>query len=442
MEELFCGSVITPDSPQYTKARQVFNRAIQKFPDLITYCSDENEVIKAVKAARKTCRTIRVRSGGHSYEGFSVGDCAAVIDVGCIDFVCLNPTKGTLTVGPGVNNRALYEVLGAYGYPFPSGTCPTVAVAGLVLGGGWGLSVRLLGLTCDHLLSATLIDANGNRHIASERHERELFFALQGGGGGNFGVVTSLTFRLPPKLFDVTYVELELPEADNETTAQFILRFQQWLQKGDRRFTPLGRIYHLPNEPHGFYMRGIFYGSEAQARASLAPFTDLGMSGVFNEMTFVEAIRIVEDGYPDYERFTTGGRFAFSPFSEEEALRIVGLIDTLAEGSVGGFIALYGLKGAVSEIRPEETAFFYRDALNIITLSTNWEDPMAKCANLNWFAPRYEVLKRITCGSYVNSPNLQNIEYLRDYYGGNVRRLQALKARIDPENVFCFPQSV
>lgn len=438
----FFGSVVTPDSPRYHEARKEFNRSIQKFPCSIAYCTGEEDVVRAIRAAGESRRTVRVRSGGHSYEGFSVGDRAAVIDVGCMDSIRLNPAEGTFTAGPGVRNRALYEALGALGTPFPSGTCPAVAVAGLTLGGGWGLSARMFGLACDNLVSATLIDACGKRHVADAAHEREMFFALRGGGGGNFGVATSLTFRLPPKCNDVTYVELGASGASAGMAAEFIRRFQRWLLRGDRRFTPQARIFHTPEERRGLLLRGIFYGDAAEARASLATFLDLGLQGVIEEMTFLEAMRIVMDTYPSCSRFTTGGRFAYKLFSEDEARGIVALVDRLAEGSVSGTVTLYGLGGAVREVPPDETAFFYRNALNIIALSTDWVDPAAKRDNLAWFAPRYEALKKVTYGSYVNFPNLENHDYLRDYYGGNAPRLMRVKALIDPKDLFCYPQSV
>ena len=442
MDQDFCGRVIVPGSPGYTLARQEYNRAIQKFPAFIAYCTDEESVVKAVHAACKSGLPARVRSGGHNYEGFSVGNRAAVIDVGCMNDLTLNETAGTLTAGPGVLNRELYEAAGAHGYPFPSGTCPTVAVAGLTQGGGWGLSARMFGLTCDSLISATLIDAHGRRHRADAHHDEELFFALRGGGGGNFGVVTSLTYQLPPKLFDVTYVELEALQVSEKTAAEFILCFQRWLLQGDKRFTPIARVTHTPEENRGLILRGIYYGNEAQARASMAPFLSLGLSGVFAEMTFLQAVRIVEDTYPPYERFSDGGRFALLPFTKGEALHIVSLINALAPGSVRGAISLYGLGGTVSEVLPRETAFFYRGALNIVSLSTVWEDPTAKRANLDWFAPRFHMLQELTRGSYVNFPTLENRAYMRAYYGGNANELRCVKTRIDPDNLFRFPQSI
>ena len=442
MDNEFCGRIIVPGSPGYNLARQEFNRAIQKYPAFIAYCTDEESVVKAVHAACKSGLPARVRSGGHHYEGFSVGNRAAVIDVSCMNDLKLNEAAGTLTAGPGVLNRELYATAGAHGYPFPSGTCPTVAVAGLTQGGGWGLSARMFGLTCDNLLSATLIDSCGRRHRADADHDKELFFALRGGGGGNFGVVTSLTYKLPPKLFDVTYVEMEALQVSEETAAAFILCFQRWLLQGDRRFTPLARVYHTPEQPRGIILRGIYYGNEAQARASLSPFLSLGLTSVFKEMTFLEAIRIVEDTYPPYEKFANGGRFAMMPFTKQEALRIVSLTNTLAPGSVQNAISFFGLGGAVSEVLPRDTAFFYRGALNIVSLSTDWEDPAAKSANRAWFARRFEVLRQLTSGSYVNFPTLENPDYMRAYYGGNTNELRCVKARIDPDNLFRFPQSI
>lgn len=442
MSNDFCGSVILPGSRTYTQARQVFNRSIQKYPASIVYCEEESAVRRAVQAAGSNGRKVRVRSGGHNYEGFCIGNCAEVIDVSCMNSVKLDETAGTLTAGPGVLNSALYETVGAVGYPFPSGTCPTVAVGGLTQGGGWGLSARMFGLTCDSLVSATLIDACGCRHIADEKHNQGLFFALRGGGGGNFGVVTSLTYRLPPKLFQVTYVELEASGVSKAVAAEFIMRFQQWLLRGDRRFTPIARVYHTPEEPRGLLLYGIFYGDEAQARASLATFLSLGLNGIFEETTFLQAMRIVESGYPPFERFTTGGRFAFVPFSVTEARRLTSMIDQLAEGSISASVSLYGLGGKVAEKDSYETAFFYRQAINIIALTTDWDDPTAKSANLAWFTPRYRALESMTFGSYINFPNLENLDYMRAYYGGNAARLQCIKHRIDPENLFCFPQSI
>ncbi|HWP50205.1 MAG TPA: FAD-binding oxidoreductase [Clostridia bacterium] len=440
MKENFCGSVILPNSPQYHTARQEFNRAIQKFPTSIAYCTDEQDVVCAVQEAQQNGRSLRVRSGGHNYEGFSVGNCAAVIDVGCMNEISFG--NETLTAGPGALNSAIYEVVGASGFPFPSGTCPTVAVSGLTQGGGWGLSSRMFGLTCDSLLEATLIDARGERHVASAISEPDLFFALRGGGGGNFGVVTSLTYRLPPQLFSVTYVVLGASDVSNNMAAQFIRQVQQWLLLSDRHFTPIARIQHIPGEGKGLILRGIYYGSEQQARTSLAAFLALGLGGTFEEMTFLEAMRIVESEYPPYEYFTTGGRFVSTPFTKWESLAIVSLLDNLAPGSTSGTVSLYGLGGAVAKKSPRETAFFYRRALNIIALSTDWEDPDAEWANRLWFAPRYELLESLTCGAYINFPSLENSTYMQAYYGENRKRLVRVKARIDPKNVFRFPQSI
>jgi len=440
MKVNFCGSVIRPDSAKYRTARQEFNRAIEKYPSSISYCTSEQDVVCAVQEAVRTGNCLRIRSGGHNYEGFSAGNGAAVIDVGCMNSISLG--GDTLTAGPGALNSAIYEAVGAAGYPFPSGTCPSVAISGLTQGGGWGLSARMFGLACDSLQNVTMVDAFGQQHVASKVSEPDLFFALRGGGGGNFGVVTSMTFRLPPKLFNVTYVTLSASKVNNDTAACFIQQIQQWLLSDDFCFTPIARVQHIPGQGKGLILRGIYYGTEQQARTSLADFLSLGLTGTFEETTFLQATRIVEAGYPSYEYFVTGGRFASIPFTKCESLAIVSLLDKLAEGSTGATISLYGLGGAIKEKTSCETAFFYRDALNIISLTTNWEGPEADDRNRTWFSPRYRLLESLTYGAYINFPSLENLNYMHAYYGGNQKELSLIKTRIDPCNVFRFPQSI
>ena len=255
-------------------------------------------------------------------------------------------------------------------------------------------------------------------------------------------MVTSLTYRLPPRLFNVTYVSLNASDVSNDMAAQFIRQVQQWLLLSDRRFTPLARIQHNLGENKSLILRGLYYGNEQQARISLSMFSTLGLTGTFEEMTFLQAMRIVEAGYPPYEYFVTGGRFVLAPFTGREALAIVSLLDDLAEGSTGGTVSLYGLGGVVAEKSSCETAFFYRNAINIIALTTNWEDSKADCINRMWFSSRYQLLESLACGAYINFPSLKNANYMQAYYGKNRKKLVRVKARMDPDNIFCFPQSI
>ena len=397
----------------------------------------------AIAFAKEHCLSVRVRSGGHNYEGFSVGNGAAVIDISQIKGASLNTYTNSVRIGSGVTNKELYSFLGENGYPFPSGTCPTVGASGITLGGGWGHSARLFGLTCDHLLEAELVDANGSVLKANKDCNPDLFWALRGGGGGNFGVVTSLKYSLPPKVSYVTYVYILYTEPDEETAQRFLRTWQDWLKTADNRFTPNSRIFNSAKEGMGIFLRGFYYGTPEEAEEAIEPFLKIG-SGValLLTVTFLRATEIDASFYPPSERFRFAGRFAYGDFSESEIEAIVGLIRRRAEGASMASVAFYALGGRVKDVAPNETAFFYRGANYIIGIESVWEDPAAEAASLEWIEPRFEYLRSVTCGSYVNFPYLRTPDYMAAYYGENAARLERVKRQYDPGNLFCFPQSI
>lgn len=193
------GDIVTPLDPIYSEARQGFNTAIQQFPLIIVYCATKTDVSNAVIWSRRHCVPIRIRSGGHNYEGYSNGDCTLVIDISQMNDMRIDEGLNELIVQGGVTNKLVYEFVASKGYPFPGGTCPTVGVSGYALGGGWGLSCRNFGLGCDSLKEIELINYEGITIKANRESHCDLFWACRGAGGGNFGVIVSMTFNLPPK---------------------------------------------------------------------------------------------------------------------------------------------------------------------------------------------------------------------------------------------------
>ena len=233
-----CSRIILPYCPSYESARQIFNRSIQKYPSSIIYCRNDDDAAQAVCYGASQKQEIRVRSGGHNYEGYCIGNGKMTVDTSPLKGIQLDNT-GTLKIGGGVSNRELYHFLKQYGYPFPSGTCPTVNAVGLTQGGGWGHSSRMYGLACDSLVEAELIDASGRLITASEASHPDLFWALRGGGGGNFGVVTSLSYRLTPVVSHVTYVDIEYSRIDDLTALRFFQTWQAWTTGNEIRFAVL-----------------------------------------------------------------------------------------------------------------------------------------------------------------------------------------------------------
>lgn len=433
------GVVVTKESPNYEECCLSWNRAIEKHPLVIVYCQENQDVIQAIKWAKQYGVPFRIRSGTHHYEGYSTGDQLLVIDVSCMNRIELNET--TVTVQGGVRNRELYEAVCGAGYPFPGGGCPTVGVAGYTLGGGWGYSSRLFGLGCDQLIEAEVITAEGQLIVANANQHEDLFWALRGSGGGNFGVVTSLTYRLPEKIEMATLINIDYEHVGFAKVVDVALRYQRFFKNLDRRLNLKMAMYNSETKGKGVKLTGLFYGSKEEAQDLLSLFQD-ATDFDFYYMTVLQANREIQDSHPEFEMYRSGGRFIHRDYSADELLTMLDLIDERAQGSLYTAITFYGLGGAIADIEKDETAFYYRDASFILGFQSVWEDPKYRAINNEWVLERFNVLATYTRGSFINFPIVQPGDYEKNYYGDNLEALKAVKRKYDPEGIFHFEQAI
>ncbi|CUN80535.1 Uncharacterized FAD-linked oxidoreductase yvdP [Turicibacter sanguinis] len=433
------GVVVTKESPNYEECCLSWNRAIEKHPLVIVYCQENQDVIQAIKWAKQYGVPFRIRSGTHHYEGYSTGDQLLVIDVSCMNRIELNET--TVKVQGGVRNRELYEAVCGAGYPFPGGGCPMVGVAGYTLGGGWGYSSRLFGLGCDQLIEAEVITAEGQLIVANANQHEDLFWALRGSGGGNFGVVTSLTYRLPEKIEMATLINIDYEHVGFAKVVDVALRYQRFFKNLDRRLNLKMAMYNSETKGKGVKLTGLFYGSKEEAQDLLSLFQD-ATDFDFDYMTVLQANREIQDSHPEFEMYRSGGRFIHRDYSADELLTMLDLIDERAQGSLYTAITFYGLGGAIADIEKDETAFYYRDASFILGFQSVWEDPKYRAINNEWVLERFNVLATYTRGSFINFPIVQPGDYEKNYYGDNLEALKAVKRKYDPEGIFNFEQAI
>ena len=433
------GVVVTKESPNYEECCLSWNRAIEKHPLVIVYCQENQDVIQAIKWAKQYGVPFRIRSGTHHYEGYSTGDQLLVIDVSCMNRIELNET--TVKVQGGVRNRELYEAVCGAGYPFPGGGCPTVGVAGYTLGGGWGYSSRLFGLGCDQLIEAEVITAEGQLIVANANQHEDLFWALRGSGGGNFGVVTSLTYRLPEKIEMATLINIDYEHVGFAKVVDVALRYQRFFKNLDRRLNLKMAMYNSETKGKGVKLTGLFYGSKEEAQDLLSLFQD-ATDFDFYYMTVLQANREIQDSHPEFEMYRSGGRFIHRDYSADELLTMLDLIDERAQGSLYTAITFYRLGGAIADIEKDETAFYYRDASFILGFQSVWEDPKYRAINNEWVLERFNVLATYTRGSFINFPIVQPGDYEKNYYGDNLEALKAVKRKYDPEGIFHFEQAI
>lgn len=431
------GKVIWPWDPEYERARQEYNRAIEAFPVAIVYCYNSQDVANAIGWSRKHHVKLRIRSGGHNYNGYSTGNGKLVIDTTLMDQIAIDTENETVKVQSGVRLSKLYDILYQHGYAFPGGTCPTVAIAGLTLGGGIGLSTRYLGLTCDSLIEAEMVNAKGELLTANQECNPGLFWALRGAGGGNFGVVTSFTFTLKKKVDKITLIQLEWN--NNEAARfQFLYKWQDWLEDLDPRMSAFGRVFKV-----GVFFFAFFYGLPEEAVEILNPILSIpGLTMKSIEyVDFIVAIDTIGDYYPKKDKFIDTGRFVYRYFCENEIKKIIKILDK-APSDENSLIKVYSLGGAVRAVDAVDTAFYYRTAKYIMAISSSWEENVQAPVNKAWVAKGFKYIKQLTCGSFVNFPYPRLRDYLVAYFGGHVKTLQIIKTKYDPKNIFSFPQSI
>ncbi|GAA2791107.1 FAD-binding oxidoreductase [Saccharopolyspora taberi] len=424
------GQLFLPGEPGFDTARLPFNKLYDSnIPAAVARCASVADVQACLDAAG-TRVPLAARSGGHSYAGYSVPPDGLVVDVA--DLSAVDVQGDLVTVGAGARIGDVYTAVAGAGRALPGGTCSSVGVSGLTLGGGIGVLTRKYGLTCDHLTAAEVVTADGHVRTASPGSEPDLFWALRGGGGGNFGIVTSMTFRTDPAP-GVTVFSLPFGTG---APAAVLGAWQSWIAAAPPEMWANVLLFGGP-QPE-IRIGGCFVGGAPEATALLDDL--VRRAGVevpdrmVRETTYLEAMRHFG---------TDGSRGAYVASS-----RIIGApadpdaVVELSRKHPGSLLIIDPLGGAVSEVDSTATAFPHRDALAAVQVyaDTTVEDEPATRAMVHEMVTALEGMG--VGNGYVNyiDPDLPN--WQQAYYGPNLARLQGVSRTFDPQGVFRFPQSV
>ncbi len=460
------GTLVRPGDADYPAARRLFDpRFDWQRPAGVAYVRGPHDVATCLAFVRKFGVRVATRSGGHSYAGWS-GTSGLIIDVS--DLAEVNVAGATATVGAGTRLIDFYDGLAARDRAVPGGSCPTVGIAGLTLGGGVGVTARAHGLTCDNLEAVQIVTAGGAVIDADATHHQDLFWACRGGGGGNFGVVTSFTFRTHPAPEPVLFF-LSWPWSQ---AAQVIRAWQSWAPHAP---DALWSNMHLAAAPGGgeptVEVGGCYLGSVGGAASLLDDlYARVGAhpATYFLEQTSYLHAMLVEAGCSSVgvrachlPWYRNGGQlrrhpqyaksdFYTRPLTSAGIATLMRGIESMrhmagAEGGAGG-VAFDALGGAVNRVGPRATAFAHRDALFLAQYTTDWTDGAARSGvhrQHAWLRKFWQSMRPYASGqAYQNyiDPDLPN---WRDaYYGPNASRLRSVKRVYDPTRLFTFPQAI
>jgi hypothetical protein len=440
--------LVTTDQPGYRLARQSFNTLFDnRTPAAIAQCRCIEDVQACVSAAAAASVPIAPRSGGHSYAGYSTPESALVVDLSGLSRVQVN-ADGTATIGAGARLIDIYTALAGAKRCLPAGSCPSVGIAGFTLGGGIGVLSRKYGLTCDRLVSARVVTADGTSRTVSASAEPDLFWALRGGGGGNFGIVTSFTFDTVPAPH-LTVFLLGFPAG---SVSDVLGGWQQWITRMPDELWANCTI--IGGSPPGCTVTGCYTGP---ARPLHPLLTDLinrigkaPTSHTVTEYDYLEGMRYFADcsttSAAECHDQASGKHRNRAAFVASSRLLSAPVADPAQIGSVADdqhvHLIIDGLGGAISRVASADTAFAHREALAIIqiylkTSPAQWASAASSLAQI-----REELTGIVGSGAYVNYIDASMPNWAHAYYGDNLTRLCQVAHRYDPDRLFTFPQAI
>lgn len=452
------GTVTLPGDEAYDDGRALVLRQFDDVrPAAIVSCAEPSDVAKSIRFARRYGLPAVPRGGRHSYAGFSTAT-GMVIDVSGLRHIEISP--GLIRVQGGTQLVDLTYAAVERGLSVPAGWCPTVGIGGLVLGGGMGLQTRRYGLTADRMRAAEVVLADGSTVHCDAIHHPDLFWALRGGGGGNFGVVTSVDFE-PVPADPMTTFTLTWPWEAAVDTCYAWERWAPGLPDEMTAVLDIGLADSAPSAVPAVTVTGIWLGPDpAPVAGHLDRMiemvgTDPASREIAATVGFLDGMRSWY-GCSDLTQEQCGqrpsvtyararGNFVDRPISHEGWRRLLAAYDADRRPGQMRNLDLQALGGAAARVRPQDTAYVHRSARYYLGYSVDVESGSRdeEEAAQSWVDDCWAALQPLVSGgTYVNYPDPALSTWRQAYYGANIDRLEKVKRHYDPDRFFDFPQAV
>jgi FAD/FMN-containing dehydrogenase len=429
--------VIRPGDPGYDDARAVFNAMVDRRPLAIVRCRDARDVAAGIRYAREHDLVLSVRGGGHGVAGNAVCDGGIMLDLSGMKDVSVDPDRRIAHAGPGLLLGELDAAMGRHGLATPLGVMSGTGIAGLTLGGGLGWLNAPHGLTCDNLVGAEVVTADGEvRHVAEDEHP-DLLWGLRG-GGGNLAVVTSFTYRLHP-VGSVLAGALTHPWA---AAPEVLRHHHEFMAAAPDELTSSVALGIDPTGIPAVTVVVCWSGDPAEGESVLWPLRsfDRPLADSIGVLPYHEWQRVPDASFPRGRRhyWKSGYLRRLTDAALDTLLTIPPTIPNPATG-----VGLQGLRGAAARVPVDATAFPHRAQQYDLLILTQWSDPARTDEHVGWTRSAFDALRpHLEDAVYVNNLGTEGAERVRSAYGPNHTRLAALKRAYDPANLFRLNQNV
>jgi FAD/FMN-containing dehydrogenase len=439
------GAVLTPEDPGYDAVRPAYNAMHPSHPALVVQASGTADVVSAVNFARDHALLLAVRGGGHSVAGLSSVDGGLLLDLARMNGVDVDPDAGTVRAQGGALIGDLDHETQAFGLVAPSGIISDTGIAGLTLGGGEGWVRRKFGMSVDNLLSAQVVCADGQVRTASADSNPDLFWGLRG-GGGNFGVVTSFTFRCHPVGPEVAFAGVFHPVSD---AANVYRKFRDWADNAPDEIssmigcTTLPASEHTPPEIHNtpFIVTGAVYaGDAAEGMRVIQPLREIGtpLVDISGPLPFVG----VQAAFDEFFKRGTLRSYWKSTYVETLSDPILDIVVEKAQNRPQDrvFVIAFQMGGAINKVGAEETAYSERKANWMVSIDGNWTESKDDEKVVSWVREAWGAVDAHGTGTtYLNFTGVSDEAAtvgVESAFGKNLARLAELKKKYDPTNLF------
>ena len=444
----FHGQILLPQDADYDSARRIWNGMIDRRPAAIARCADQEDVGKAIRFARRLGLTAAVKGGGHNVAGNATCDGGLMIDLSLMRAVKVDAERRVAVVQGGCLLADMDRATQSQGLATPAGIVSTTGVGGLTLGGGFGWLSRKFGLTVDSLLSARMVNANGESIVAGSRENEDLFWAIRG-GGGNFGIATSFEFRLHPVGPQVFCGLIIRPFEQAEAYLRFHREFVRTLPDDVTVWMVIRQAPPLPFLPpavHGRLVLAlpfIFLGDQASGERYIEPLRKFGASHgeAFGPSEFV-GWQTAFDGLNAPGACNYWKSHYLADLDDAAITAILDHAQRLPSPHCEIFLA--HMEGAVRKVSNFDTAYPHRDAPFVLNIHSRWEPPGDGAACMAWARSLFDATRQSSTGGvYVNFLNEEGEDRVRAAYPlGTFERLAQLKQRYDPDNFFRLNQNI
>lgn len=450
LEEKVKGHIVWPWSKSYDQDRQEFDNVYQAYPQLLIFAANYSDVRVALSFAHEFNLHTAIRSGGHSFGGYSVCD-GLVIDVSGLTNIFVNTTDKTAVLETGCNFDKINSTLEFYGLHIPGGGCPTVCIGGFMQGGGYGMTSRMYGMNCDNVLECTVMLADGQLVIANAFQNEDLFWALRGGTGGNFGVLLSIKYQLH-RLGNIYGIQLKWPienDLDNASAVLYTIQ-EHYLQPVVYPNLGIETIFTSDSNDHNrkkIFFCATWIGDQASFMEALNPLLCIGSPeqlplkvdtySVINEYVLQNTPNVPDD-IEAYSRSTIIER-SLGQLEWKAILQFF-----LTAPNQYTMIDLEGYGGQINTVPVGTNAFIHRKAkmdffcLSFFDTATNDQQ---QCEL--WMEAYYQFMTAYSNGhSYQNYPDRKMADFRWAYWGTYYNQLVAIKTKYDPANFFNYQQSI